>query len=291
MIFSVNSKFKLFLTITLSLIVVGVALLAIFGFNTTLENRDGYEITFGIEQNLPNKSELAKQSVDNLLNEKGIRVSNIQSLNKGAKYIYKFDSATNIDDTELKSVIENAINDSSISIIASVDEVKDVNTKTTLGLLWALLIVIAFVFVYLFFVEKLKNTLSVFAVSFISTILFLALIGLTRIPVYPTLMSMILFTFAFSSCLSLVMTNRFKHLVNLSGNENESKEKIADIGAMSSLFRIAVISIIAIVFSIAFIFCGSYMFYIGLQLIVSVLSSAFVVFSWTPIIWSKLKIN
>ena len=64
--------FKVILTIVLSLIVVGITVASIFGFNNVVDYKDSYEVVVGINQKIDDKAETAKNTAEKYFEAKGV---------------------------------------------------------------------------------------------------------------------------------------------------------------------------------------------------------------------------
>lgn len=283
---SVKSAFKFVLVATLSILVVGIALFSIFGFNNNVDYEDSYEIVVGISQNIEEKVKAVNEKAEKYFDDKKVEYVSKQSFNDGAGYIYKFDSKTDIDVDDLKNEIESVVNGGA-SVIVKVSEVKAVGNKLPLAILWIALIPFAVILVYLFFIEKFASALSVVFTSILSALMFASFMGITRLPAYPNFPVMLVASGILSSCVSAVMVNRFKNVLNTSGFENKPKIDIVDLGAKQSLFRVCSLLALAILSSIALMIVGGFL--MGLQTFVMSVSTLFVSYYWTSYFWAFLK--
>lgn len=286
---NITSKFKIFLVITLALLVVGLALTTVFGFNNSVDYKDSYEISVGVKHDIAGSVEKAKKATSDYFAEKGVQPKEVytQVLNDGTSFIYKFDEKTGIVEAELKEAIELALNDETVTIIASVDQVKGMPSESYLPLLWIFLIAIAFALIYLFIFEKKAGSLAVLSSSVISAVLSIALLGLARIPVLPFLPLFIVLTFAIALVVSLFLVRRFNELSSLYSGSPFSE--IADKGVANSFASLVIFAVISLVFSGAFMVHCGYLLFVGLMLVVSIISALFVSISFTPVVWAKLK--
>ena len=60
--FSVNSKFKIWISIIIAVIVLGFTVLGIFGFNQTVDYKPSYEVVVSMDTQLDDKLTTAKLS-------------------------------------------------------------------------------------------------------------------------------------------------------------------------------------------------------------------------------------
>lgn len=286
-----NCVFKAIITVVLALIVVGIALASIFGFNNSVDYKDSYEVVVGVTQKIDEKSIAAKNAAENFFEAKGVAPVDYlsQTSNDASRFIYKFETKTEIDVNELKAEIEKAVNDASIGVIAEVSELKDVSNKADLGLVWVLSIAVVFGLVYLAISENFASGLSAIFTAITAGVLFVAMLGLTRLPAYPFLSLNLMVTFILTFVLSLVLARRFKEIAILNGQESIDKVDIICKASCISLKRFILFGIIGLIFSIALAVWGSYLTILGLQFVISIVCSFLVAYAFMPKFWLLLK--
>lgn len=288
---NITSKFKLWLIITLVVIVAGMTMLGVFGINGTVSDGKSFEITVGVDQNVDNASVKAKEYAEAFFTEKGVDACDYayQTMNGGKVHIYTFANATGVNSEELSTYITEKMANDKVVVEASVSEVVTNKTQHIWGVVSALVLSAVAVFVYLLIMEKLKATLSVLFASLLSALLSLSLIALTRIPAIDTWALVVSVSAVLSAILSVVLVRRFKEQSRLFAKA--SSKEIVDNACSSSVLRFAVVLIALVVVALLLgLIAGiGFVTFIALAILVIAVSSVFASLVWTPIIWSALN--
>ena len=238
---------KLCFVIALSLIVVGMVLFGVFGFNRSIDNRLNYQVTVGVDQNIGDAGEKVKSTSENYFDEIGVDFYKVQVVDEGRAYIYTF--AENVIDSEvLKEKVQTAVGE---VVVASCDviEVSSYSSNQAINVLIALLIASAIIMVYLLIVEKAATTFAVLSNAIFSSILCFALISLTRVPVV-SVEIYIVGAFALSAVASIVLASRLREINSLVGNEKLSYIDVVAKGVKESKLRLSVLLLLTIIASI-----------------------------------------
>ncbi len=304
-----NVKFKLWITITLALIVAGMTILGIFGFNQTVDYSDSYELQVKVEKNLGDANVIMTEEVDKYFAEKGIKDAEYsrQSETDGEKLIYKFKSsealfedANGLDTikSELKAKIEQAFVDRGSEQIKHAGLQVEVNAYSATHVInqnvWkfvlAIGIAVVVMLVYIMIMEKVAGSLTVFFNTIIASILTIALMALTRIPAYPYLYGAIAISALLSSVISMVIVNRCKEIAKNVANEKMTAGEIVEKATSLSTLRIIFMGGAILVASLLLIILGTGMLKLmGLQLLVAGASSIFTSYGFTEIFYGLLK--
>lgn len=304
-----NVKFKLWITITLALIVAGMTVLGIFGFNQTVDYSDSYELQVKVEKNLGDANVIMTEEVDKYFAEKGIKDAEYsrQSETDGEKLIYKFKSsealfedANGLDTikSELKAKIEQAFVDrgseqikhAGLQVEVSVYSATHVINQNVWKFVLAIGIAVVVMLVYIMIMEKVAGSLTVFFNTIIASILTIALMALARIPAYPYLYGAIAISALLSSVISMVIVNRCKEIAKNVANEKMTAGEIVEKATSLSTLRIIFMGGAILVASLLLIILGTGMLKLmGLQLLVAGASSIFTSYGFTEIFYGLLK--
>lgn len=304
-----NVKFKLWITITLALIVAGMAILGIFGFNQTVDYSDSYELQVKVEKNLGDANVIMTEEVDKYFAEKGIKDAEYsrQSETDGEKLIYKFKSsetlfedASGLDTikSELKTRIEQAFIDRGSEQIKNAGLQVEVNAYSATHVInqnvWkfvlAIGIALVVMLVYVMIMEKVAGSLTVFFNAIIASILTIALMALTRVPAYPYLYGAIAISALLASVISMVIVNRCKEIARNVANEKMTASEIGAKATGLSALRVMFMGGAILVASLLLIILGTGMLKLmGLQLLVAGASSIFTAYGFTEIFYGLLK--
>ncbi len=289
---NVTKNFKTFICVVMVLLVAGMAMLGFLGLNQTVDYASSYEIMVGVDQNVGNASAVVKENAEAYFADKGVldKAYGYQELDEGNLHLYKFDEDTGIDQEKLKNFLEAKLNNDKVFVEVSVNEVVRGNTMQTLKVSIALAISVVAVFVYLSIMEKSASALSVVASSILSTLLFVAVVALSRIPAQPYFEICAVATFVLTLIFSTVMANRFKEEKKKSTNEGLGAREIADKATFSSLRRFVFLFTAVLIIAILIAVIGmGYSIFLGLQLLVADICSVAVAFFATPTLWTAFK--
>lgn len=289
---------KLWIIITLLIVVAGMVTLGVFGLNQNPDYDSSYEICVGVDQNVNGSGEIVKAAAEKYFEEKNVKIASYatQTMDDGATFIYKLcDKAENIDAAELKTAVQNALNanEGTKNLVAKtegVNEVKVTYYKEVFGVALSLGIAALVAFVYLLLVEKPVAALSAVLGSLVSALLFISVISIARIPAYPTFTVGIAFSFVLALVFSTVIVNRFREVMKIAGNEKMSVSEIASKGVKQSVARILLAAVAVFVAAIPFAITLSWsLISFALQIlaadVVAILASMF----WTSFFWSSIK--
>ena len=300
--FSINSKFKVWISIMVAVLVVGFTILGIFGFNQTVDYKPSYEVVVSIDTQLDEKITPAKlgETSRNYLFNKGFEaVDYATEIVDGpvGKYsiIYKFDKDINISVNEMKTYIQSkSVGAEAVIEVEYNNDVQSLNFNKTVGIIIAGVLATLAIFVYLVFIEKIASAVSVVCAAALSSLMFVAILGGARIPAQPFGAYACIGSFALSMILGVGMVNRFKEEIRLNDVENNKTKlsfvQIADKAARASLLRFAFVLAGIIVVSAVMIALGSaYVKFLGIQFIVAGLCAVFSSFVGIPLLWPVLK--
>ena len=188
---SIIDKAKIFFISALGLLVLGLTVFSIFGFNQTVDYKASYEVQVSVDQKAGDVVSLMNDETDKYFNENGIKPLNFatQTLDDGMMLVYKFDCDVTESVNGLQTAIQTAIdNDATIQNVLAQVSVKEVFAKdsTNVGrVVLALSIAVVATFIIALIFEKLAGAVTVAFSSVLSAVLFIALMGLTRIPAAP----------------------------------------------------------------------------------------------------------
>ena len=297
---SITSKKKLWIIITVAVLVVGFVFFAIFGLNKSVDFKDSYEVSISVDDYNIDNATKTQETVEKYFLDNGYKfVKDAEQLfdsSLGYKLVYKFANDIEIDTFELKQIV-SGLYDASYNMTVSV-EYRDVVVSNQTYFGWALLalglaLVASFIYVLIF--EKGIGALTMALVSLVGSFLYFALVAITRIPTNNYFAFMLSSALVLGAVLSSGMVNRFREEIRLNdsvsnGSEKLSNPQIADKAALSSLLRFVFVFGALLIVSLVMIAFGAVTVkIIGLNLLVVAISSVFASFVGTPLIWSALK--
>lgn len=291
---SVTSKWKIWLIISVTIVLCGMVVLGVFGLNNSVDYSKSFEVTVGVDQNVDGLAEKAKEIAvdyfDN--NEKNYVCYSYQQTEDGL-FIFKFKGNPIIDNEEFNKLISDGVNSDKIKVITSVSEVvtsvSRLDEIRAVGLSMAIATVVIFLFILI--KDKLSAGVATLASSVISGILTFALASLTRIPTYPILAISLCASLILSGVLSTGMVARFKEELK-KGEKGVTSFDIADKVARKSGVRYLVMLIALVVVALALAnITMDYLTFIALHVLLVGVSALFSSYVFTPIFWAVVKGN
>ncbi len=301
-----TTKFKLWIIIALALVVVGMTLLGIFGFNQTVYYDNAYELEVKVEKNLGEADAVMEAEIESYFKAEGIKYATYayQKVDGGESLIYRFHKSSPLfsDSAKLEKVkldletkIETAFNThgqelTGLQIEVSARSVVNYKNQNVFNFVLAGAIALVILFVYVLIMEKIVGGLTVLCNAVISGILSIALLAITRIPAMPYMLATIVASIILSSLISVVIINKCRELNKNVANEKTSVADIAKEATKSSLIRIIFIAAALLVASLLLIILGTGMIkLIGLHVIVAGVASLFTAYGFTEIFYNLFK--
>lgn len=288
---NLNKGVKISIIIALLVVIAGMTLLGIFGFNSAVDFKDSYQVSVTVDQDVDNACIKAKTASEKFFIDNGLKLASYATQESDSKtnYIFKFTQKVEGIDASLKAKVEEAVDSAEREISVKTTFVKAQKVDFVLPLAISVAITMVGFFVYELLTQKAIAALTSLIISVISGILFVALCGVTRVPAMPFLPIMILVSYLAGAIFSSVMVNRFKEIAKLSGNEKMTPFELASLGAKQSIIRYCTILSAMVITSIVFAVFGGYMTFLGIQLLLVAIGSGFSAFIGTPLIYSTLK--
>lgn len=284
-------KTKLWLIISLIVVVAGVAIFAFFGFNQTADYKGAYEVQVAVDQDVRGAADIAKETAEKYFDEIGYKycASLTQAYNDGAEYIYKFDTEKDFDKEELKTRIVDALNEKGLAELDLEVTVNYKETAVTSGVVvWKLVLACAIALVAAFIITAVVNKFaSAFAVvisGVCALIIHLALISVTRLPAFPALIVGESVAVLLTVLYGFFITYRFKETSKADVRADD--KEIAEKGLIGSVKALCLISLIGICAAIFFALTfKTYFLYTGAQIAIAVITAFLVSCVATPGLW------
>lgn len=287
-------KTKWFIVAMLVVLVVGMTLFGIFGFNNAVDYRDGYELQVSVNQNIDQAKDVMKDTADKYLSDNGLKTASyaIQELDDGATVIYKlYGDVTNHADT-LESALNTALqaNEKTKSVQAEV-MVNTILGDSEMQFGWVILAVgisVVAIFLYMLIMERLASALAVIGASIASLVLFVAIMGITRIPALPYVEVLTAFSAIFGAVLSVTTTRRYKEEIkSVVGKYSASAIACNVINKDFKKYLFALIAVFVAAVAISALLVP-YMMFAGLQILVAGIAAVCSAYVVTPIIWTAV---
>lgn len=289
-------KYKLFIVITLAVLVVGMAIFGFFGFNQAIDYSKGYEVRVSIDQNTTSARQILQSSTEQYFDLKGVNPVDYatQQLNDGKTIVYKFDKDIKLDKQDLKSHIQSNLNQNSLNNITANVEYDLVLGNGEIEIGWLLLgigIGLVATFIYALIMEKLSGAVAMLCSSVVSALAFTSILSLVRLPSAPAFSASLVLAIALSAVLSLTTVAKLKESYKNSVNKPdviELTEKVMKNEGRKYLFVAIAVGVCAVAISAFFM---PYIMFAGGQILLAGLSATVVSYFVTPLLWSAIKSN
>ena len=297
--FSINKNFKIWVILTIVIVVVGLAIFGIFGLNKSVDFKGSYEAVVSMDTQFSSTPEEFTGLADEYFASKDIKPAGVSQVLDGPTFkysvVYKFANDVELDATAMQEYIHGKLSDSSIVVEVEYNYVAPYNTEKYGWTILALAIAAVVITIYLFIMEKFIGGLTVLVSAVLSSLVSLALLAITRIPANSFVAVIGSCSYILASMLSCGLVNRFReeNRLNESKEQNANKftyEEIADACAMSSLTRFCFVLAGLILASLLFIILGgAYVKVAGLQLLVIAISAVYASLVGATVIWPLLN--
>lgn len=291
--FSVTKTFKIWIAIAAAIIVAGAVLVGFLGFNETVNTGSSYEIIVSCEENLNDSETICRNAADKYFSSKGLApVSYAVSTTGDGKVIYKFSEKSSVNQTEMQTVVQNALTEKGIGLEVKV-KLYSAQTSSDQSALWISISgVVAFlvVFIYALFAEKASGAVTTLCVGLLSTLLFVGALAVTRLPLLTFGTAVAAGVAVLSSVIAVVMVNRFNNRKRMDSATKLSNAIVADECTKDSLLRIAFVFGSLLVGAIVIIAIGTdYLRFLGIELLIADVIACGTPLAFVPTLWSKLK--
>lgn len=289
----VMNKIKWFIVALLVILVAGMTMLGIFGFNNTVDYSQSYEIKVSIDIDIDEAKDILKTTTEDYFEEKGIKYVSYQFESDGMGIIYKLNTDYSAKLVTLEDDINTALNANAntngvIAKMTSKILYEGKHLQVTKVLL-AFGIGLVAIFVYLLFMNKLASAVAVIVSSVVSVIAFIALIALTRLPAFPFIEIMAVVSGVLGAILSVSTVSKYKEEIK-NATEKVDVRNISDKVAKSELKKYLIALIVLAIAGVALIaFFLPYLMIMGGQIILAGVVSSTTAYFITPLIWSSIK--
>lgn len=295
---NITNKFKIWVVITLVVLVVGLVLYGVIGFNSSMDYKTTYEANIKV-YSLDNSGELTQQATEKYFSDNGIdfNKNNFEMTEDGEGFAilkYQFKKAEDVEkinENNLKEAVKIKLQSIGLEVEEySVLQVKKAFFGNMGYVALALGISIVAILVYLFFMEKIASALATIISGVISGLLFIAYMTIASIPVNPSVWIMDIVSVLITVVLSAGLVARFREEEKNSANAKLTPKAIADKAVDASVLRYVVVFAFLIVASVLLIAVGKGNYRnIGYELCSASIVSVFSSIVWTPIMWALLK--
>lgn len=291
-------KFKLWLIVTLIVVLAGMVMLGIFKTNTGVDLKDSYEVVVSVDQDVDNSAEKLDKAVKDYFASTGAKVvsSATQKVNDGTQFIYKLDELGSVTQTAIESAIAS-INSETVATSCAVNKVRSFYEPQIANLSICLGVIAVASFLYILAMEKLSAALSTLVSAVVSGLLFVSLGAITRVAVAPMFGVFISVAVVFALILSAGMTRRFREEKKNTANEKLTNKEVAEKVAVASITRFAFLFVAVLIVALTmgilgFVLsgCGYFVNY-AIMLLMADVCGVFSAMVYTPVVWYSIKKN
>ena len=279
---------KIGLIIALCIIVVGMVFFGVFGLNKSVDYNINYRVVVSVDQDIDGEGAIAKETAESYFKEVGAKYFSVQEANEGADYIYTFKD-NKIDVKVLENKIQDAVGDVVVAS-CSLSEVKEGSSNQVLNVVLALAVVSVVILAYLLIAEKAAVAFTVIINAIFASVLALALLALTRIPVFGMVEVCIAAAFILSAVISIVIASRMREISSVVGNEKMTYTEIAEQAIKDSAFRFIALAVLVVLASIvlAVSFVPQLLIFAG-YVVIAAISAVLVAVIGTMLFWPVFK--
>ncbi|MBQ3220120.1 MAG: hypothetical protein IJB32_06000 [Clostridia bacterium] len=292
---SIIKKAKIFFIVALVVLVAGLTMFGVFEFNQAIDYKNGYEMQVSVDQKTESTVKVIKDATDKYLADKGIKAVDYatQTLDGGMTVIYKFSYDVTNDVKDLKATVQKALDaDGKVAGVTADVVVSQVSGKDNASIGWIMLalgLAIVGMFVYALIMEKLAGAVATIFVSVLSAILYLALMGLTRIPAAPFVGVGGFIAVVISSIIAVATVNRYKNECKKA--EKKTKAEIVDKVANNAKNIYILFGVAVLLVAVAICAIMPYLMFVGAQIVVAGICGISSAVFGTPFMWALVKRN
>jgi hypothetical protein len=282
-----NLKSKLFIVISLVVLVVGMALLSV-GLNQTVDYKNSFEVRVSINQRTA--IETIRTETEKFFDDNGINAKDYayQELGEGKILIYKFSKEVPAKVNELQAYLQSNL-EGTLKATVEIDEVVTNQSEINGYIALALGIAVIAIFIYAVIMEKLAGSVATVCASLLSGLLFISLISITRIPAYPFVGVTTALAVALGAGMSVSTINRLNEEYKNSANKNstfEIAEKVGKAECLKYLFTAIILLVVSATISAFFV---PYMMIVGGQIALAGICALAVSYLGAPLLWAVIK--
>ena len=282
-----NLKSKLFIVISLVVLVVGMALLSV-GLNQTVDYKDSFEVRVSVNQRTA--IETIRTETEKFFDDNGISAKDYayQELGEGKILIYKFSNEVPQKVNELQAYLQSKL-EGTLKATVEIDEVVTNQSEINGYIALALGIAVVAIFIYSIIMEKLAGSVATVCASLLSGLLFIALMSITRLPAYPFIGVTTAFAMALGAGMAVSTVNRLNEEYKNSANKKsafEIAEKVEKAECLKYLFTAIILLVVSATISAFFV---PYMMIVGGQIALAGICALAVSYLGAPLLWAVIK--
>ena len=287
-------KLKWLIIATLAVLVVGMTLFGIFGFNNTADYSNGCTFDIVLNQPLEDAQELMAEKTNEYLAQKGIVGASVQQIDNGKGLTYTFTGDVSAKLADLEKTVNDALEAmfSAQDVSATVKispAIKGYGTVDVVKMLIALGVGLVAIFIYTIIMEKGAGALAVSGSYLLAMLVFIALMGLTRLPAMPLIETSTVIAAVLAAALSISTVNRLKEQEkNFDGKVDYDKLAVTVINAEKKKYLLTLVVALVATIALSALFV-TYATLAGAQILFAGISATMVAYFFTPLVWTAIK--
>ena len=289
--FSIVNKFKLWIVLTLSVIVAGLAVLGFLGFNNAIADKPYYEVSVSVDQDVKSSAQITEKASRDFFDINGIPYASysVQKTGLNTKFLFKFDRDVTEAIVGLEEYVEAQINDAERNVEVKLYQAESMTNINLIKILVCALVSLVIVFVVSAISYKLKSAVAIILSSIVSVLTFIAITALTRLPVIPFITINSFASLIISVALSLFVVNGYHEIQKVSGNEKLSSAEIVDLSVKTKLLSILTFAGVLLAMSIGVCLGFGYSLFLALQILVVNVCALYSSIVITPLLLTALN--
>lgn len=283
---------KLFIILTLVIVVVGMAMVGFLGFNQTTDFSTGYEVSITAKNALEEDVTTIRQTADEYFVQANVGVVGYETerLNDGETLIYKFTLDPTASISALKQAIVSAVPEVENFLEIEASQTKAFNDNQLVGISIAAAVALVVVIVYLAIMEKGAGLLGALASIIGSALIYVSAVAICRVPAIPFVSVFALASAIISAAFSIVIVNRCNEAIKNVANAKTAKMQIAsDMTKMGALRIFLTLGALVLAGVVLGAFAPIYFKFMGIHLVLAGLSATLGSMLLTGLVWALVK--
>ncbi len=211
-------KIKIFIVAVLVLLVAGMTVFGIFGFNQPVDYADKYEVHIIVDQNTKNEKAVVVEYAEKAFDELGVSPSSYatQIVNDGEVVIYKFNEDLTASADKILQIVQKGLDEkgevSGVKAEVKVYETLALTDNQTGWVILALGVAVIVAFIAIAIFNSVAQALAVAFSTILSAVLFIALSALVRIPAGSFIAFSLAVSAIFTAVISIFTVARYKEM-------------------------------------------------------------------------------
>lgn len=289
--FDFVKNFKYFAIAAVTVVLIGMIMLGVIGFNASSDYKGGYEVKCEAGETLGDSAEVMKKTADKFFKDNKMRVVSVKNQDEGRILVYEFkNEVAETVKTDLGAAMEAAFEGRTITV--EVTTSPTVAHRSVSDVWWAVLaagVLLVLAFFYLVLRYRWAAAFAMLAAVVADLLLTVALTALTRVPVTTAYLSVVMLGAALTIMTCVYLFSLIKEDVRLTSN-SDTPENYANRATVKSLLAVTVLFGAVLLAVIAMLAIGGLTVkFTALQILVAAVGAAFVSVGLTGSFYAVFK--